>query len=57
MDPVKWVLILALRMGAVDSKSIEDLVATTKQRRDKTVVWSEPNLPILPAVRYAAVVG
>lgn len=51
MDPVKWVLILALRMGAVDSKSIEDLVATTKQRRDKTVVWSEPNLPILPAFR------
>jgi hypothetical protein len=51
MDPVKWVLILALRMGAVDSKSIEDLVATTRQRRDKTVVWSEPTLPIFPAFR------
>lgn len=55
MDPIKWVLILALRMGAVDSKSFEGLVAATKKRRDKTVIWSTPDAPVLLAFRPGCV--
>ncbi|KAF4547791.1 Hypothetical protein D9617_36g063290 [Elsinoe fawcettii] len=42
----------ALRTGNVkDCSSIDDVLRTTLQRRDKTVQWVEPNRPVLSAFK------
>jgi hypothetical protein len=49
---VKLLLIHALRIEAVDSSTIQDLLTKTRNRRDKTVQWALPDYPVLPAFDY-----
>jgi hypothetical protein len=48
--PVKLLVIHALRTGAVDASSWEDLTAQTLRRRDRTVQWKTPNRPVISAI-------
>jgi hypothetical protein len=47
--PIKWILIHALRNGCVDGISIEDVLQKAFRRKDKTVIWTQPEWPILPS--------
>ncbi|KAI9695795.1 MAG: hypothetical protein M1836_006061 [Candelina mexicana] len=51
MDPIKWVLILAMRYSVVEGTRIEDLVEGAKRRRDKTIIWTNPSSPVLLAFK------
>ncbi|KAE8869679.1 hypothetical protein PTNB29_00023 [Pyrenophora teres f. teres] len=46
-DTIKLILVMALRTGNVEENTIEDLIATTKKRRGRSVVWKDPTLPLL----------
>lgn len=48
VDPIKLLLIHALRTGAVASTSYEQLVGMTLRRLDKMVQWVFPDRPVLP---------
>ncbi|KAI4647927.1 hypothetical protein J4E93_004338 [Alternaria ventricosa] len=48
-DPIKLLVVMALRSGNVAETSIESLLATTRARRNKTMLWKDPTLPILRA--------
>jgi hypothetical protein len=48
--PVKLLVIHALRTGAVDPSSWEDLTAQTLRRRDRTVQWKTPDRPVISAI-------
>ena len=47
---VKLLLIHALRIGAVSATSWAQLQAQTLNRADKTVQWTTPNKPVIPAI-------
>jgi integrase len=47
---VKMLLIQALRVGAVAAKSWSELQAQTLGRADKTVQWTTPDHPVIPAL-------
>lgn len=47
---VKMLLIQALRVGAVAAKSWSELKAQTLGRADKTVQWTTPDHPVIPAL-------
>jgi hypothetical protein len=48
--PIKIVLILALRLGHVKgATTIDDVLAQTAVRPDRTVQWTDPFQPVLPA--------
>lgn len=47
--PVALLVIFALRIGAVDSTTIEDLLMKARDRADKTVIWVKPKAPVLCA--------
>jgi hypothetical protein len=49
MDPITYVLTLALRFGAVEGTEIGAVLSDTLKRRDKTIQWLKPNYPVLPA--------
>lgn len=48
--PVKLLIIHALRIGAVDSTAWEALRAKTIARADKTIQWTTPEDPVIPAI-------
>jgi hypothetical protein len=48
--PIKIILIVALRLGAVRAKSIDELLTQTAQRRDRTLQWVDSSRPVLPAI-------
>jgi hypothetical protein len=47
---VKLLLIHALRVGAVSATSWAQLRTQTLDRADKTVQWTTPNKPVIPAI-------
>jgi hypothetical protein len=47
---VKLLVIHALRTGAVDALSWEELKAQTLRRRDRTVQWKTPKRPVVSAI-------
>jgi len=47
--PIALLVILALRIGAVDSTSIEALLKKARARTDKTGIWLKPKTPVLCA--------
>jgi hypothetical protein len=49
MDPITYVLILALRFGVVEGTQIGVVISDTLKRRDKTIQWLKPKYPVLPA--------
>jgi hypothetical protein len=49
MCPIKLLLTLALRLGNVAETCIEDLVHNTAQRKNRTVLWTFPERPVLCA--------
>ncbi|KAL1597760.1 hypothetical protein SLS60_008247 [Paraconiothyrium brasiliense] len=49
--PVKIIIILVLRRGAVSATSVHELVANAAGRRDKTVQWTDPRMPVCAAFR------
>lgn len=51
MCPVKMMLIVALRIGALDATTIDDAMNSARARRDKAFAWSETDQewPVLPA--------
>ena len=49
--PVKWLMILALRTGAVSQTCIEDLQRAVEKTYNKSLVWGTPNIPVLAAFR------
>jgi hypothetical protein len=49
--PVKWLLILALRAGAVAPTSIEDLYQVTKKTFNLPLVWQTPERLFLSAFK------
>lgn len=51
MDPVKYILVMALRFGVVEATTIQELIAATLKRVDKTVQWAKPEYPVLPAFK------
>lgn len=48
LDPVKLLLALALRTGAVKATSIDQLITDTLARSDRTVQWAHPEWPLHP---------
>ena len=46
LDPVKMVLALALRTGAVEATTIDQLITTTLACPDRTVQWKRPDWPL-----------
>jgi integrase len=48
--PVKMIIIVALRLGAVAANSINDLLRQTARCRDRTVKWVDSSRPVLPAI-------
>lgn len=47
--PIKLLLILALRLGQVSGTAIDEVLNKAQSRRDKTVVWTEPERPVFCA--------
>ncbi|KAH3949456.1 hypothetical protein HBI24_049340 [Parastagonospora nodorum] len=50
-DPIKLLIIMALRTGNVDQTSWDDLAKVTKRRQNRTIVWKDPALPVLRALK------
>jgi hypothetical protein len=48
-DSIKLLLVMALRTGNVAETSIDDLLETTRKRKNRTVVWRDGTLPVLKA--------
>jgi len=48
--PIKLLLILALRLGNLSAKTIDEVLLDTQSRHDKTVVWKHPERPVFCAV-------
>ncbi|CAN9090859.1 unnamed protein product [Alternaria alternata] len=48
-DAIKLLIVMALRTGNVDETSIEALLNSTRQRRNKTIMWKDGSLPVLKA--------
>ena len=48
--PIKLILALALRVGNVTGNSIEEVLAHANRRLDKTIIWSNPNRPVMPGL-------
>lgn len=44
--PIKLLLVLALRLGYVYGRTIEDCLAHTARRMDRTIQWKVPNAPV-----------
>lgn len=51
MCPVTWLIVLALRTGAVEQTSIEDLQSATDATYNKTIIWQFPERPVVCAFR------
>ncbi|KAF2482728.1 hypothetical protein BDY17DRAFT_165227 [Neohortaea acidophila] len=49
VDPVKLILVHALRARAVVETNWTDLINTTLRRPNKTVVWTNGSWPLFPA--------
>ncbi|KAF1353152.1 hypothetical protein BDV97DRAFT_345944 [Delphinella strobiligena] len=49
IDPLKLLLIYALRVGIVKSTSVYECYSEAKSRHDKSIVWEHPDWPVLPA--------
>jgi hypothetical protein len=47
--PIKLLLILALRLGNVHARTIDEVLHLAAQRRDKTIHWVYPERPVLCA--------
>jgi len=47
--PIRLLLVLALRLGHVSGTTIEEILNKAQSRRDKTVVWTEPERPVFCA--------
>lgn len=41
-DPIKLILILALRTGAVQANSVDDMVTKVLNRKDRVITWAHP---------------
>jgi hypothetical protein len=48
LDPVKLLLALTLRTGAVEVNSIDQLITDTLARPDRTIQWKHPQWPLHP---------
>lgn len=48
-DPLKLLLIYALRFGIVNSKSVQECYSEAGSRQDKAVVWEHPDWPVVSA--------
>ena len=44
--PIKLILILALRLGNVEGKTIDELLVKTQGRRNKTIKWTNEERPL-----------
>lgn len=51
--PIKLILALSLRFGNVVGSSVEAVISEAFRRRDKTVGWIEPDMPVMPAIHNA----
>ncbi|KAH6220143.1 hypothetical protein HBI42_105830 [Parastagonospora nodorum] len=49
-DPIKLVLILALRIGAVAETSVLQLLQNARKHNAGCIVWKRPELPVLPEI-------
>ncbi|KAI9699839.1 MAG: hypothetical protein M1820_007012 [Bogoriella megaspora] len=49
----KTILIQALRMGAVEARTIDQLIDSTLRRNDRTVRWTHPEYHLLPSFGYS----
>lgn len=49
--PVVGLLVLALRLGQVHGTTLEQVIDHALARNDRTIVWREPGLPVLPALK------
>lgn len=51
MCPVKLIIIIAMRIGAVPATTIDNVISQARARRDKTIVWSKSALewPLQPS--------
>lgn len=54
MDPVKLLIIMALRTGNVAETTYDALLATTRQRKNRTIEWKDPKLPIIMRINASA---
>ena len=51
IDPIKWLIIMALRTSAVPQTSYDDLVKAAQDAPNKLLVWTHPARPVLCAYR------
>lgn len=51
--PIKLLLILALRLGNVYARTIDEVLQQAAQRRDKAIIWAHPKRPVLCAFDMA----
>lgn len=54
MDPIKLLIIMALRTGNVAETTYDALLATTRQRKNRTIEWKDPKLPIIRRISASA---
>jgi hypothetical protein len=54
VDPVKLLIIMALRTGNVAETTYDALLATTRKRKNRTIEWKDPKLPIIRKINGAA---
>ena len=54
VDPVKLLIIMALRTGNVAETTYDALLATTRQRKNRTIEWKDPKLPIIMRINASA---
>lgn len=47
--PIKLLLILALRLGNVNARTVDEVLQLAGQRRDRAVIWAHPRRPVLCA--------
>ncbi|KAK6002407.1 hypothetical protein QM012_002045 [Aureobasidium pullulans] len=48
-DPIKLVLLLGLRTGALQARSIQEVINTALTKQDGLVQWAQPEWPLHPA--------
>ncbi|KAH6539690.1 hypothetical protein HBI07_114560 [Parastagonospora nodorum] len=46
--PIKLLVTLALRLGNVEERSIDELIDHTRRRGTRTVIWKHPRRPVIP---------
>ena len=53
--PVKWLLVHALRHGSIQGNSLDDIISRVSRRRDRTLVWTHSNYPVLASMKQGGV--